>query len=132
MGMISRRSRRSDGSPAPSLYQYLAWCDHCEIKYFNSSDQEPHSWGCSDVKLEELVHEMSQQEIDQIKLEVETQYPDPRDLSNRLWAEFFSMKKLEDQFLKYKKVVRDISYEGIAIKRGDHIIADQWYSFGLK
>ena len=129
VGLIARRSKRSDGRPAPSLYYYHAWCESCNVKYTNNSDRETHDWNCSSIRLDDLLKEMSKAEINQIKSKLGLENTNEHgDVSKRLWKEFFSMKQEGDQFYEFKTNNMDYPYKGIAIKRGDHIIADNWYS----
>jgi hypothetical protein len=95
---------------------YKAFCESCRIvverKIVGKQDT---GWLSSSVHEEEIIEELSQQEVAQVE-KILAQYPT---LSSQ-WEEFITQKRDTDIVCRFKE--KDLSFTGLTIKRERHLI----------
>ena len=122
---IRMRMRDKNGKPAGDRVRYKAWCPSCEIFWHKSIQARKETeWRTTAVQHNQLQQELTPKAFQKLIKEYEQEPTSPSEqLKQKHWYEFIALKKKNDVLHRY--IEKDSTYcvTGVAIKRGEHLIA---------
>ncbi len=122
--VLRAKMKRINGKSVPNRIIYKAWCIKCEIYLRKTVHGRPNGeWETSHIKHNQLIHELTDHELSELKLEIEQNAKlDITFRTEKRWNEFISMKKENDKLYGYMQGDSLDSIKGYVIKRGSFLI----------